>query len=214
MPGAPRGVLMTRRAQAPPEELESDDESDAEVVAPDSTDTEMYQATERSLLITHDSQALKVQNVARIQCQAEAEAWSSIQAQFYEVVDQDIRHVRLKRESEEQDSEPKRRPSPQHRPRQEERGCSILKKKTANTNLTTPRQPYGDGGPRGMGSPLAAHPGNRTPMGTMLKPPYPGNRTPVGTTPRSPETRGESIPRRATDSLSDGNEAVLHRLCQ
>ena len=54
MPGAPRGVLMTRRAQAPPEELESDDESEVEAVVPDSTDTEMYQATERSLLITHD----------------------------------------------------------------------------------------------------------------------------------------------------------------
>ena len=115
MPGAPQGVLMTRRAQAPPEELESDDEFEAEAVAPDSTDTEMYQATEQSLLITHDSQALKVQNVARIQCQAEAEARSSVQAQFYEV-DQDIRCVRLKRESEERDSEPKCRPSPQHWP--------------------------------------------------------------------------------------------------
>ena len=37
---------MTRRAQVPPEELESDDESEMEAVAPDSTDTEMYQATE------------------------------------------------------------------------------------------------------------------------------------------------------------------------
>ena len=46
MPGAPQGVLMTRRAQAPLEELESDDESKTEAVAPDSTDTEMYQATE------------------------------------------------------------------------------------------------------------------------------------------------------------------------
>ena len=116
IPGTPRGVLMTQRAQAPPEELESDDESKTEAVAPDSTDTEMYQATERSLLITYDSQALKVQNVARIQRQAKAEARSSIQVQFYEVVDQDIRHVRLKRESEERDSEPKRRPSPQYRP--------------------------------------------------------------------------------------------------
>ena len=116
MPGAPWGVLMTRRAQAPPEELESDDESGTDVAAPDSTDTEMYQATERSLLITHDRQAFKVQNVARIQCKAEAEAWSSIQAQFYEVADQDTRCVRLKRESEERDSEPKCRPSPQYRP--------------------------------------------------------------------------------------------------
>ena len=36
-----------------------------------------------------------------------------------------------------------------------------------------PRQPYGDE-PRGVGSPLAAHPGNRTPMGTTLQPPHPG----------------------------------------
>ena len=46
IPGAPRGVLLTRRAQAPPEELESKDESETDAVAPDSTDTEMYQATE------------------------------------------------------------------------------------------------------------------------------------------------------------------------
>ena len=46
MPGAPRGILMTQRAQAPPEELESDNESGTDVAAPDSTDTEMYQATE------------------------------------------------------------------------------------------------------------------------------------------------------------------------
>ena len=98
----------------PPEELESDDESEVEAVVPDSTDTEMYQATERSLLITHDRQALKVQNVARIQRKAKEEARSNVQVQFYEV-DQDIRRVRLKRESEEWDSEPKCRPSPQHR---------------------------------------------------------------------------------------------------
>ena len=174
----PRGVLMTRRAQAPPEELESDNESETEAVAPDSTDTEMYQVTEQSLLITHDSQAFKVQNVARIQCKAEAEAWSSIQVQFYEVVDQDIRHVHLKRESEERDSEPKCRPSPQYRPCQEERGRSILKKKMANTDMTMPRQPHGDGEPRGMGSPLVAHPGNRIPMGTTLKPPHLGIQKP------------------------------------
>ena len=71
MPGAPRGILMTRKTQAPPEELESDEESEEETIAPDSTDTEMYQAAERSLLITHDREALKVQNMARIQRQAE-----------------------------------------------------------------------------------------------------------------------------------------------
>ena len=45
-----------------------------DTTVPESTDTEMYWAAERSLLITHDHQALKVQNVARIQCQAEEEA--------------------------------------------------------------------------------------------------------------------------------------------
>ena len=49
-----------------------------------------------------------------------------------------------------------------------------------------PRQPYGDGEHRGMGSPLAAHPGNRTPLGTTLKPPHPGNRTPVRSTLQPP----------------------------
>ena len=108
----------------------------------------------------------------------EAEARSSVQAKFYEEVDQDIRRVCLKRESEEWDSEPKRRPSPQYQPRQEVRGRSILKKRTANTNLPVVRQPYGDDEPHGVGSPLAAHPGNRMPMGTTLQPPHPGVRRP------------------------------------
>ena len=63
--------------------------------------------------------------------------------------------------------EPKCRPSPQQCPRQEERGHSILKKQTANTSKTVPRQPHGDQDVlRGIGSPLTAHPGNRTQMGT------------------------------------------------
>ena len=120
--------------------------------------------------------------MAKIQRKAEAEVRSNIQVQFYEVVDQDTRRVCLKRESEEQESEPKRRPSPQHRPCQEERGRSILKKRTANTDLTMPRQPYGDGEPHGMGSPLAAHPGNRTPGRTTFLPTQPGIQKP-GATP-------------------------------
>ena len=74
MPGAPRGVLAKRRGQAPPEAPESDEESGMDMTAPESTDTEMHWAAERSLLITHDHQALKVQNVARIQHQVEEEA--------------------------------------------------------------------------------------------------------------------------------------------
>ena len=99
-----------------------------DTTALESTDTEMHQVAEQSLLITHDHQALKVQNVARIQRQVEEEAQSNVQAQFYEMADQDTRHVHLRRESEEREIEPRCRLSPQHRPRQEERGRSILKK--------------------------------------------------------------------------------------
>ena len=88
----------------------------------------MYQAAEKSLLITHDHQAFKVQNVARIQRQVEEETRSNVQAQFYEMADQDTRRVRLRRESEECKIEPRCRLSPQHCPHQEERGRSILKK--------------------------------------------------------------------------------------
>ena len=112
-----------------------------DTTAPESTDTEMHRVAERSLLITHDPQALKVQNVARIQRQAEEETRSNVQAQFYEMADQDTRHVRLRRESEEREIEPRRRLSPQHRPCQEERGHSILKKRMANTDKAAPRQP-------------------------------------------------------------------------
>ena len=167
MPGTPRGVLAKRRGQAPPEAPESDEESGMDTTAPESTDTEMHRAAEQSLLITHDHQALKVQNVARIQCQAEEEARSNVQAQFYEMADQDTRHVHLRRESEEREIEPRCRLSPQHRPRQEERGRSILKKRTANTDKAAPRQPHSNQGvPHGIGSPLATFPDNRTPMGT------------------------------------------------
>ena len=71
MPGAPQGFLAKQRSQAPPEAPESNEESGMDTTVPESTDTEMHQAAERLLLITHDHQALKVQNVARIQRQAE-----------------------------------------------------------------------------------------------------------------------------------------------
>ena len=167
MPGAPQGVLAKRRGQAPLEVPESDEESGMDTTAPESTDTEMYRAAEQSLLITHDHQALKVQNVARIQRQAEEEARSNIQAQFYEMANQDTRRVCLRRESEEREIEPRCRFSPQHCPSQEERGRSILKKRTVNTDKAVPRQPHSDQGiHRGIGSPLATFPDNRTPMGT------------------------------------------------
>ena len=151
----------------PPEVPESDEELGMDMTVPESTDTEMYWAAEWSLLITHDHQALKVQNVARIQCQVEEEARSNVQAQFYDMADQNTRHVRLRRESEEREIEPRCWLSPQHRPHQEERGRSILKKRTANTDKAAPRQPHSNQGVhRGVLSPLATFLDNRTPMGT------------------------------------------------
>ena len=83
------------------------------------------------------------------------------------MADQDTRRVHLRRESEECEIEPRRQLSPQHRPHQEERGCSILKKQTANTDKAVPRQPHSDQGVHhGVGSPLATFLDNRMPMGT------------------------------------------------
>ena len=75
--------------------------------------------------------------------------------------------MHLRRESEEHEIDPRCRLSPQHCPHQEERGRSILKKQMANTDKAVLRQPHSDQGiPRSIGSPLAAFPDNRTPMGT------------------------------------------------
>ena len=140
-----------------------------DTTAPESTDTEMYQTTERQLLISSDRQAYKVQNVARIQHQAAEEARCHVQSQFYEVASQDTRQVRLKRESETREQDTKRQTSPPLRPRQEERGRSILKKRPTDTMGTIPRKPRTEQEvPRGVGSPLtlAPHPGVRTPTGT------------------------------------------------
>ena len=136
---------------------------------PESTDTEMVVAAERSLLITADRQALKMRNVAKLQRDAEEEARSRFQVQFYKVANEDTRRVHLKRESKERDVEPKRRASPQQRPSPGERGCSILKKVTANTSQDAgPRDMHGNQDvPRGVGSPLMRlQPGKRAPLGT------------------------------------------------
>ena len=172
MPNAPRGVAAQRLAQAPllASELElEEEETDMDTSAPESTDTEMFAATERALFITHDYQAEKIKNVVRIQEEAAAVARSDVQSQFYETVGSDTRVVRLKRENEGQYVEPKRRASPEQGPRHEERGRSILKKKTANTgqDAKASRSTRSDPDvPRGVGSPLSRLPGNRTPMGT------------------------------------------------
>ena len=168
---APREVLLKRLGQAPSRAPEpEEEESDMDTTAPESTDTEMYHTTERQLLISSDRQAYKVQNVARIQCQAAEEARCHVQSQFYEVASQDTRRVRLKRESEVREQDTKRRTSPPLRPCQEERGRSILKKRPTDTMGTIPRKPHGEQEvPRGVGSPLtlAPHPGVRMPTGTM-----------------------------------------------
>ena len=59
--------------------------------------------------------------------------------------------------------------TPGQRPRTEERGRSILKKETVNTATgAIPQRPHAsDAVPSGIGSPLAKHPGNRTPQGNF-----------------------------------------------
>ena len=136
-----------------------------EVSAPDSTDTEMYQVTEQSLLITSDRQALKEMNVAKLQEQAEEQARHNVQSQFYEVVNQDTRWVHLKREGEDMQVEVKCRLPPQDHPHQEEKGCSILKKRMANTKQPTPRPPCEEETlPSGISNPLMKLPGNLAPQ--------------------------------------------------
>ena len=172
MPNAPRGVATQRLAQAPllASELElEEEETDMDTSAPKSTDMEMFAATERALFITHDYQAEKIKNVVRIQEQAAAVARSDVQSQFYETVGSDTRVVRLKRENEGQYVEPKCQASPEQGPCHEERGRSILKKKTANTGQDAKASQSTQSDPdvpRGIGSPLSRLLGNRTSMGT------------------------------------------------
>ena len=142
---------------APPaSEMEETDDERMQVT--ESTDTEMYQALEQDLVVnvTHDRDTRQVKSVAFMQAKAAEQAISEVQAEFYETTD--TRQVLLKRHSEEREEDPKRRPSPQTRVRHEERGRSILKKKTANTPTDTSRQPHPGThtpGPFGVGSPLA-----------------------------------------------------------
>ena len=127
--------------------------------APESTDTEMYQALKRELLISSDYQAGLVQNTAQA---------------LDEVAGGDVCSVQF-REPDNEEEEIHRTPGT----RDEDRGQSILKKMTANTVSTatsaTPRQPHTIGDvPSGIGSPLARHPGNRILLGGdfSLKPGY------------------------------------------
>ena len=121
---------------------------------PESTDTEMYQAVKRDLLIMNDYEAGLVRNAAKARDQAAGSNERS----------RDVRNVQFK-ESDRGEVECNRTPG--QRLRTEERGRSILKKETVNTTTgAIPRQPHtSDAIPSGVGSPLGKHPGNRTPQG-------------------------------------------------
>ena len=117
---------------------------------PESTDTEMYQALKKELLISSDYQAGLVRNAAQA---------------LDEVAGSDVHSIQF-REPDEEEEEIRHTPGT----RDEGRGRSILKKMTANTASTAtgaiPRQPHAISNvPSGIGSPLAKHPSNRVPLG-------------------------------------------------
>ena len=87
---------------------------------PESTDTEMYQAVERDLLIMNDYEAGLVRNAAKACDQA---AGGNEQSR-------DVQNVQFK---EPDGGEVECHCTPGQRPRTEERGRSILKKETVNT---------------------------------------------------------------------------------
>ena len=121
--------------------------------APESTDTEMYQALERELLICSDYQAGLVRNAAQA---------------LDEVTGRDMRSGQFREPAEEEEEEVPRTIGT----RDKNRGRSILKKITANTartaTSTTPRQPHTPGDvPSGIGSPLTRHPSNHKHWGEV-----------------------------------------------
>ena len=136
-----------------PETMEQDP---TQASAPESTDTEMYQALEKDLLITNDYQAGLVRNAAQ----------ALDQVAGGNELSRDVRNVQFK--------EPDKEEEECHctlgqRPRTEGRGRSILKKETVNIATgTISRRPHtSDDVPSGVGSPLGKHPGNRTPQGDL-----------------------------------------------
>ena len=133
--------------------LEAVEPDTMQALAPESTDTEMYQALERELLICSDYQAGLVRNATQA---------------IEEVTGRDARSVQFRKPAEEEEEEEKVPCTLGTRDRT--RGRSILKKITANTagmaTSTTPRQPHKIGDvPRGIGSPLDRHPSNREQWG-------------------------------------------------
>ena len=122
-----------------------------QVSAPESTDTEMYQALEKDLLISSDYQAGLAWSVTQV-----LEVAGSVEST------RDVHSIQF-REPDKEEEEIHRTPGT----RDEGCGWSILKKMTVNTSTgTIPRQPHTIGNvPSGVGSPLAKHPGNRVPSG-------------------------------------------------
>ena len=119
-----------------------------QVSAPESTDTEMYQALEKDLLISSDYQAGLARNVAQV-----LEVASGVEST------RDVRSIQF-REPDEEEEEIRHTPGT----RDEGHGRSILKKMTVTSAI--PRKPHTIGDiPSGIGSPLAKHPGNRVPQG-------------------------------------------------
>ena len=127
--------------------LETMEQDPTQVSAPESTDTEMYQALEKDLLISNDYQAGLVRNATQALDQAVG----------------DVRNVQFK----EPDEEVECHRTPGQWLRAEGLGWSILKKETVKTATgTIPRWPHtSDTIPSGIGSPLGKHPGNRMPQG-------------------------------------------------
>ena len=118
---------------------------------PESTDTEMYQALKKDLLISSDYQAGLARNVAQV-----LEVVGGVEST------RDVRSVQF-REPDEEEEEIHCTPGT----RDKERGRSILKKMTVNTATgAIPRQPHTIGDvPSGIGSPLAKRPGKCVPSG-------------------------------------------------
>ena len=119
---------------------------------PESTDTEMYQALKKDLLISSDYQAGLVQNATQVL----DEVAGGVE------LTRDMRSVQF-REPDEEEEEIHHTPGM----RAEGRGRSILKKETANTATgAILQQPHTIGDvPSGVGSPLVKHTGNRVPSG-------------------------------------------------
>ena len=132
---------------------ETTEQDPTQASASESTDTEMYQALKKDLLISSDYQAGLVRNATQVL----NEVAGGIEPA------RDVHSIQFREPDEEEECHR----TPGQRPRAEGRGRSILKKETANTATgAIPRQPHAsDDVPSGVGSPLGKHPGNHVPQG-------------------------------------------------